>query len=121
MYIFIYMNFVIRIHIISRTLLLYVHMLKFTAHLGKKSHFTSGIIITMLLIWYQNAQIFRIFFSQKTRRRSFCFAYGRLETLTSKACHTLKTSHSFIVRRVEKMLIMKIFGILKRLIAKTVL
>ena len=37
----------------------------------------------------------------------------------TEACHTLETSHSFAVERFEKQLILKIFGILKQVFAKS--
>ena len=66
--------------IIGRTLLLYAYLFNFTAHLGKKRHFTSALKITIILIWSQITKLKKF---QKTRRGSFCFAYA------SEACHIL--------------------------------
>ena len=63
--------------------------------------------------WYEYYRAFNVvsdctefqkYFSQMIRRRSLCFTYEAFVSLTlpSEACHTLKISQSFIVRRSQK-------------------
>ena len=121
-YTFVCVNFMMQMNIIGKTLPLYTKLWDFTAY-HKKSHFTSGMDITMLILCYQTAQTFIFFFlKDKTRKLLFCTRKLSLtHTTYQRQNNTYKLYHSFIVRRLVNTLSMMKFGTLKQLITKTIL
>ena len=55
------MNSVQQLHVVDRSLVLFTYLLGFIANIGDKLHFTYGMNITMLLMWYHTLQDFRFF------------------------------------------------------------
>ena len=65
-------------------------------------HFTSGMNITMLLMWYQTIQTFRMFFLELKDAEASVLHMEALSHLhyASEAYHTAEISQNFIVRKL---------------------
>ena len=118
---FIWINFVPQLHIIGRSLVLYNYVSSFITKLGEKLHLSSGMNITMLLVWYHTIVSFNFFVKWNDAERSVLHMDAMSHSHYAwEICHTLKFSQSLIARSLQIKLKMMILGISKQLFTKPV-